>query len=132
MKKKKNDGKFTAKTVKQIHKRDKGRCARCTKWHDLSSGRGDTWSMHHRKPRGSGGHDPKGLWAPDVSNGIILCGHGTDGCHAAVEGTLDESRENGLSVSLNGKMMPWEQPIKHAVHGWVLLNQDGTTEKVGK
>lgn len=120
-------GAFTDDVVDQIFRRDKNRCARCRREHDRRHGRGLLWSIHHRAPRGAGG-SRKVAWIGDVSNGVILCGHGTIGCHKDVEKFRLDSRVLGFIVSRIGIRKSHEIPIRHAVHGWCRLTQEGGHE----
>ena len=118
---------FTDEAVDAIFERDDDRCAKCGMQWDRDYGRSVLWSIHHRKARGSGG-SKKNPTIGDVSNGIIACGHGTIGCHRAIETFRADSMRDGFLVSRNGVRHAWEVPIKHAVHGWCLLTRDGKWE----
>lgn len=97
--------------------RDQGCCARCGQ--GLSRPRSDTYDMHHRRPRGSGGTTVR--WVNLPANGVLLCTR----CHALVEAYRNEARDEGYLVRLNGRLTASEVPLKHALHGWVLLHDDG-------
>lgn len=120
-------GKFTAEVVDQVFARDGGRCASCGRGHDRKNGRGLVWSIHHREPRGSGGarHAPH---IGAVENAIILCGHGTAGCHSVVERFRADGIKYGYLISRNGILRAAEVPIRHKVHGWCLLTAEGGAE----
>lgn len=49
-------------------------------------------SVHHRRKRSAGGP-----WS--ASNCILVCGHGTAGCHGRIEGNPKWAMEKGLWVS---------------------------------
>lgn len=119
---------FTPAVVDAVFDRDDSRCAFCGMQWDRLYGRGELWSVHHRAPRQSGGAK-KNPDIGDVSNAVILCGHGTIGCHRNVETFRNDSFKLGFLVSAIGIRKPWEVPIRHAVHGWCLLTRDGKWEK---
>lgn len=99
--------------------RDKGRCAMCGEW--VRGHRGLDWSVGHRRPRRSGG-DPR----PETNgtgNLVLLHGSGTTGCHGGVERNRTASMELGLLLS--AMQVPASVPIEHAVHGRVLLDDEG-------
>lgn len=93
-----------------IDGRERQRCAKCGViiW---SGG-----SRHHRKYKSRGGGD-------EVSNGVLLCGSGTTGCHGWAHHNPVSAREAGFSVHT------WEDPrlvpIKHVLWGLVWLRDDG-------
>lgn len=74
-------------------------------------------SRHHRKLRSRGGGD-------EVSNGVLLCGSGTTGCHGWAHSRVAEATRLGFIVP--GYAYPAAWPILHALYGWVLLNDEGT------
>lgn len=121
---------FTPATVEMIWERDRGRCAMCGRWL-VRTHRGETWSVHHREDRGMGGvkRARKGRVQPRAhlalaANGVLLCGTGTTGCHGDV--TDEEVPERlGFSVSRIGIRRPVDVPLKHFLHGWVLLDNYG-------
>ena len=117
---------FTPAVVDAIFKRDHGRCAKCRRQWDRDYKRGELggWDMQHRMARGSGG-SRKNPAVGDVSNGIILC----RSCHREVENRTVDSWAEGFAMSRLGITQPWEKPIKHAVHGWVRLTQEGDVER---
>jgi len=95
---------------KAIDKREQQRCAKCGViiW---SGG-----SRHHRKFKSRGGGD-------EVSNGILLCGSGTTGCHGWVH-------FNPVSAAMLGLVVGSEQdarliPVQHAIYGVVWLDDEG-------
>ncbi|MDQ1113985.1 hypothetical protein QE418_003433 [Microbacterium testaceum] len=89
------DGKFTPATVALILDRDGGRCWWCRR-HVLHGVRGFDWSIHHRCPRGMGGTTEAFVGA--ASNGIILCGNGTQGCHGEFESDRGRAIDLGVLV----------------------------------
>lgn len=75
-------------------------CERC--------GGHDPCTLHHRRKRS---HLPKNrLWEP--SNCVILCGHGTAGCHGWVEHNPAAALEEGWHVP------SWMEPAEVAVKLW--------------
>lgn len=96
-----------------VRVRDRHRCARCGSPTPVGA-----W--HHRRSRhvrdGSGVvHSP--------ANGVWLC----NGCHATVHANPFEARSEGFIVSKWAD--PREVPVKHALHGVVLLTMDGKFKK---
>ncbi|ALA06582.1 HNH endonuclease [Mycobacterium phage Lumos] len=89
--------------------RSGGFCERCTRWGHLT--------LHHRKKRSQGG-----LWTPD--NCVLLCGHGTTGCHGWIEHHPDRAEAQGWHVR------PWQEPSEVPVlwrgNEWSLLTPEGT------
>lgn len=89
-------GEFTPAVARRIWDRDKGCCFLCGRtllWHE----RGYAWSIHHRRPRGAGGTRR----VMTAANGLILCGHGTSGCHGWVERFRETATAMGLLISVN-------------------------------
>lgn len=80
------------------------------------------YNLQHRDNRGRGGtRDPRINWP---SNGIVLCGSATTGCHGWVE-------HNGLAAEkLGWAVQSWADPesvpVYHAAHGWMLVTRRGT------
>jgi len=112
----------SAETVRLVSERDGGRCAVCAR--EVSGARGFHWSVHHRRPAGAGG-DPR----PEThaaGNLVLLHGHGTAGCHGAVESDRACSEELGLLIPKESIHAPSSVPIQHAVHGRCWLADDGT------
>lgn len=73
---------------------------------------------HHRLNRSHGGR-----W--EASNGLHLCSR----CHLAVtntDGNRQECEDNGWVVSDRSGRAPITVPVRHAVHGLVLLDNSGT------
>lgn len=127
-------GEFKSATVELIWDRDGCRCALCgigLAWalRGMPFTRG--WSVHHREDRGQGGvkrarpgrEQPRAYLALP-SNGVLLCGTGTTGCHGEVTRNRVPARL-GFTVARIGIRRPVEVPIKHYLHGWVLLDNDG-------
>lgn len=94
----------------KITTRDLQRCARCGViiW---SGG-----SRHHRKFKSRRGGD-------EVSNGLLLCGSGTTGCHGWAHANPREARMGGFAVESGED--PRLVPVEHAVYGTVWLDDDG-------
>lgn len=84
---------------------------------------GKAYSLHHRKNRGAGGSSDAAINAP--SNLVTVDGTGSSGCHNWIGSHPALAAELGLVVSLNGRTLPAQVPILHAVHGWVLLDDEG-------
>lgn len=95
-----------------VWQRDGGACVRC--------GRQDeALSWDHRQNRSQGG-----MWA--ASNGQLLCGTGTTGCHGWKTENPQEARTSGFAVP--GWARPWEWPAyrQTALGGrWCLYGDDG-------
>lgn len=121
----KYDGSFSRGTVQAIWDRDEGRCAWCGT--PIWGERGVNWSVHHREPRGMGGTSSPYVGRP--SNGVLLHGSGTTGCHAYLEQNRDEAESKGFLISRIGVERPSNVPIEHAVHGRCVLNDDGTVRR---
>ena len=119
------DGSFSRGTVQAIWDRDEGKCAWCGT--PIVGERGLNWSVHHREPRGMGGTTSGYVSRP--SNGVLLHGSGTTSCHAEVESDRAEAIEKGFLISRIGVERPANVPINHAVHGRVLLSDDGTIRR---
>lgn len=109
----------TKATFELVVERDKGRCARCG--HEVSGRRGIDFSLHHRRPAGAGGSRQPESHA--AGNLVLLHGHGSSGCHGAVESSRAFYLDRGLLVRQGEK--PASRPIHHAVHGHVLLDDEG-------
>lgn len=117
----KPDGSFTPATVELIRARDRDGCALCG--FTIAGERGIGWSVHHRKPRGMGGTSDPAISSP--ANGVLLHGSGTTQCHGKVEADRRHYVEAGLLIGVNSRHVPSEVPVDHAVHGCVLLDDDG-------
>lgn len=111
---------FPKAVVAEIVDRDGCACARCGRGVDLPA-RGVAWSIHHRRPRGMGGSKNPAVNA--ATNGVVLCGSGTTGCHGWVEANRDEARVSGWLVPQWRD--PAEVPIRSARHGWAWLTDSG-------
>lgn len=118
---------FTLKPVEHIvFTRDEGCCGSCGG--AITGTRGVDWSIHHRAPRGSGG--TKRAWVNQPANLILLCGSGTTGCHGNTESHRDRSIAEGFLLRANGRAIATDIPIRHEIHGLVLLNDSGFVEPV--
>lgn len=109
---------------KIVTARDGGMCVKCHRVHPIY---GVNWD--HRKRRSQGG-----LWA--ASNGQLLCGSGTIGCHGWVT-------QNPAKAAVEGWSVPaWADPLTYPArryvrgrHGalhlvWVLYRDDGQWEEI--
>lgn len=92
-----------------VYRRSDKLCERCCR------GNGSL-TVHHRKKRSQGG-----LWTPE--NCVLVCGHGTAGCHGWCEHNPDGAAAEGFHVR------PWQQPAEVALHWrlsrWVYLQRNG-------
>lgn len=113
---------FKPQTVELIWERDRGRCAMCGRPLRREA-RGFEWSAHHIQPRGMGGSKDPVIGS--ASNGVLLCGSGTTGCHGHVESHREDAEKLGYIIR-RGVLRPGHVPIKHFLHGVVYLNPDGT------
>lgn len=109
----------SAATLQAVTERDQGRCASCSLL--IVGERGRDWSLHHRRPAGMGGDSNPVSHGP--ANLLLLHGSGVTLCHGYVESNRTESYDLGLLVHRGAD--PRLQPIEHAVHGLVLLTEDG-------
>ena len=105
----------------RIIRRDQTRCAWCG--NGVRGRRGVDWSIHHRRARGMGGS--RVAWVNEAANGVVVCGNGTQGCHSEIESQKALAIELGFTVGATWRFASNEVPIKHAVLGWVLLDNDG-------
>lgn len=96
--------------------RDEGRCACC----GTVAVKGDH-NLQHRCARGAGGTSDLAINSP--ANLVILCGSPITKCHGRAESRADEMREWGFW--LHRVEDPLRVPVRHAVHGWVLLDLAG-------
>lgn len=122
----KADATFSGEVVELIWNRDGGCCVKCGHPQDRER-RGDVaggWSIQHREARGRSGSKGRPHLAL-ASNGAILCGTGTTGCHGEVEADLEKAREQGYSVSALGIRRPADVPMLHALFGRVWLDDKG-------
>lgn len=77
-------------------------------------------NCHHRTPRGMGG--TKREWVNRASNGLVLCGSGTTGCHGYFESHRDQAVERGIILPTGS--WPWQTPVR--LRGeWRLLDDHG-------
>ena len=102
---------FTPKQVKAIRERDDNRCAMCGE-------EGDDLVPHHRANRGMGGRRSLNR----LSNGVLL--------HSLENGLVESDPEMAVlartkGIKISGHDEPSHIPIRHAVHGRVLLDDDG-------
>lgn len=111
---------FSKADVATIVDRDGAACARCGRAVDLHA-RGVAWSIHHRRPRGMGGSKNPAVNA--TTNGVVLCGSGTTGCHGWVESHRDEARQQGWLVPQWRD--PADVPVRSRRHGWAWLTTTG-------
>lgn len=114
-------------TVRLVIARDEGLCAYCGD--EVWGERGFNWSVQHRRPAGFGG-DPR----PEThaaGNLVLLHGHALSLCHGWVEANRIEAEGLGLLIPTQAVQPPSTWPIRHAVHGWCYLLDDGgwTTEQ---
>lgn len=112
---------FPPAVVTLIWDRDNGLCGWCGK--PVHGERGLAWSIHHRRPRASGGTSLE--WVNMAANGVILHGNGTQGCHAEVESNRARALGLGFLILTNGRGAAVDIPIRHAVHGTAHLTNDG-------
>lgn len=105
-----------------VKTRDGWSCARCGTPLPAGSYLGQ---IHHRRNRGQGGSS---LWFINLPCTLVfLCGTSETGCHGHV--TRNENRAQALAdgwvLPLNTRIDPATVPVRHALHGWVLLDTDG-------
>lgn len=93
-----------------IDRRERQRCAWCgvVIWNN--------GSRHHRKFKSRGGGD-------EVSNGVLVCGSGTTGCHGKIHADPARAAEFGFAVHAHEE--PREVAIYHAIYGLVYLDDEG-------
>ncbi|HWB35565.1 MAG TPA: hypothetical protein VHA75_06020 [Rugosimonospora sp.] len=126
----------TPTTVALVGERDGWSCASCGR--SLLGGvRGVTFSVQHRVARGQGGSRRPELNLP--ANLLLLCGSGVETgigpaqCHPRVEqrGTDDLAAGFWLRQWTDGRpTAPGEHAVRHARHGWVWLDDDGSVTPV--
>jgi hypothetical protein len=106
-------------TFNLVVARDSEACAYCGRlvWGE----RGFDFSLHHRRPAGAGGDRTLAAHAP--GNLVLLHGSGTTGCHGYLE--LNRAHAVDLGFLVRRPNLPAGMPIRHAVHGWCLLADDG-------
>jgi len=110
----KGDGSFSKATKDLIVMRDEGRCAGCGVMGQMN--------FQHRQARAMGGTSDAAVSA--VTNGMLLCGSGTTGCHGWAESHPELAEDHGWSVPQWAD--PASMPVLVANLGWVRLNADGT------
>lgn len=115
----------TAATIALVKQRDLDRCALCG-W-GIIGDRGVDWSVHHRRPRGAGGTNR--AWINQPANLVLLHGSGVTKCHGLVEANRGHYYAKGFLIR-EGIRVATEVPIEHRVHGYVLLDNNGTFEVV--
>lgn len=109
-----------AEVVELVIARDKGRCAACA---GLCTGeRAIAWSVHHRMGRKHGGTRRTFINLP--GNLVLLHGHGSALCHGDVERFRVTAEAKGLVIR-DGVWLPTQIAIDHALHGRVLLDDEG-------
>lgn len=106
-------------TVQLVLRRDDWKCAGCGD--PIVGRRGIEYSIHHRKRRSQGVDN-------GAANLVTLCGHGTSGCHGHAHSEIAAARLSGML--LRSTENPAEMPMEHAIHGHVLLLDDGTWQRV--
>jgi hypothetical protein len=114
--------------LSKVWERDGGLCALCGA--QCTGERGEGWSLHHRLRRGAGSTRREYVNLP--GNLVLLCGHGSAGCHHQVETERAWATGVGLLVR-DGVVLPTEVPLIHAAFGsrWVRLHDNGDYEIVG-
>lgn len=108
----KGDGSFSKATKAAILKRDGG-CVGCGVTEGLN--------FQHRQARGMGGTSDPAVSA--VTNGILLCGSGTTGCHGWAESHPEAAEDHGWSVPQWAD--PASVPVLHHRLGWIRLSDNG-------
>lgn len=106
-----------SKRIREIvRERDLFTCMKCGEY----LGPFGTYSLQHRRARGSGGSK-----APDTdlpANLVNLCGTATTGCHGEVEAHPTEALATGMRVSQGHS--PLLVPLL-TYKGWLLLDDEG-------
>jgi hypothetical protein len=103
-------------TKELIDVRDEGVCACC------GAVLGEWFSRQHRVARGQGGSSDPVINSP--ANAVSLCGSATSvGCHLAAESRAQIMYDAGFW--LHPGEDPRAVPLRHYVHGWVLLDMAG-------
>lgn len=105
-------GDFTPATRRTILDRDGAACIVCGAVYGLQ--------LHHRRPRGMGGN--RTAVTRSAANGITLCLT----CHSTAESFRDVALKAGVLVPQHRD--PREVPVKHRLHGWVTLTDQGTCD----
>jgi hypothetical protein len=112
----------TPRTRQVVLERDAHACVRCGRYIAFRS-----YSLHHRRPRGSGGSKRPETNLP--ANLVVLCGHATspDGCHYWAESNRGDAMAVGLILGQH--LDPAASPVL-THRGWLLLDNDGTYTSV--
>ena len=102
------------KLTEKLWERSGGACERCGRL--LVSP--DRAERHHRRLRSGGGRD-------ELANLLLLCA----ACHTtasptSVHANVAEAKKHGWIVTRYRDPSP--VPVLHALHGWVVLDNDGT------
>lgn len=109
---------FSAATRRLILARDEMSCGWCGVpiW-------GRAYSIHHRKPRQMGGSRDKRINLP--SNGVVLCGDGTRGCHGYLESHRATAYTDGFLLrSLDDRLTT---PVVTPFGAFLLDDEGGRT-----
>lgn len=105
-----------------IVERDGGCCARCG-LAVTHLERGFAWSIHHRRPRKSGGN--RDAWINETANGVVLC----TACHTKIESDRGIAYDTGWLIRM-GIQRPDTTPLVHARFGYVYLDNQGGYERL--
>lgn len=119
---------FSQKVARQAFERDGEACFRC-RMPLLWEYRGSRFSIHHRRPRGSGGtSDPV---VNSVANALTLCGTGVTGCHGWVESHRTAAEELGYLIRRESRIAtPTGTPVRRKDGTLWLLRADGVAEQM--
>lgn len=116
---------FTPTVRAIILDRDNGSCVRCGLqclwWNGIRWVQTAEYSIQHRRPRGMGGS--KDLATNRPTNGVVLCGSATTGCHHHVESNRAEAYDDGFLVHQG--IDPEAIPVRHHQLGLVYLTNEG-------
>lgn len=108
----------TARVRHIVIERDQHRCALCGQ--QISEWPG--YSLQHRRARGMGGSRREDTNLP--ANLIVCCGSATNpACHQFLESHPGEAMRLGFRLSQMES--PANVAVKHALFGWVYLDNDG-------
>lgn len=111
-------------TFNLVVQRDDESCAFCGV--EIYGERGYDFSLHHRRPAQAGGdRSPE---AHAAGNLVLLHGHGASSCHGLVESRRTLAEELGFLVKR--PTLPASVPVRHAIHGWCLLADDGVVTQL--
>jgi len=107
-----------------VMERDSHSCIVCGL--PVAGTRGYHWSIHHRQPRGMGGTKNRHINLP--SNLVVVCGHGTYGCHGRIE--RERARSYDVGYLVRRPAMPAREPIlitnpTFPDGTWMWLTDDG-------